>query len=134
MYSRYHGNQDASIQIPENYSGCAFMDTHTPPARHFIPPEGARKMEVATPSITRQEPPAHLAPTDETGGKEDAHREGVASCHALIPNDPPPHTAPSILRGIGFEELLLLGLIVLLSNHESANELVLWLVLLLFVG
>ena len=38
------------------------------------------------------------------------------------------------LQGIGFEELLLLGLIVLLAHNEKGNDIVLWLALLLFSG
>lgn len=37
-------------------------------------------------------------------------------------------------HGLGFEELLLLGLIVLLSSCEQGAEIVLWLALLLFCG
>ena len=40
----------------------------------------------------------------------------------------------SLLHSVGFEELLLLGLILLLAGSEEYSDTVLWLVLLLFCG
>ena len=37
-------------------------------------------------------------------------------------------------HGIGFDEMLLLGLIVLLHGSEQGSDVILWLILLLFMG
>ncbi|MBQ2734229.1 MAG: hypothetical protein IJF33_00200, partial [Clostridia bacterium] len=43
------------------------------------------------------------------------------------------HSFP-LSHGIGFDELLIIGLILLLSRNGQDNDLILWLVLLLFCG
>lgn len=134
MYSRYHGRLDEGIHVPENYSGCAFAEPErTQPS---APP---RQIEVAKPTPTPPPP----EPPEVEKRTEEAERE-TASAHE--------ETRPTAVlspiggflgplgkhfpfsHGMGFEELLLIGLILLLSQSGVDSEVVLWLALLLFCG
>lgn len=151
MYSRYHNRPEGPIQIPENYSGSAFSD------RRFVGNEEKRsdpprRIDVAkpTPSEKTQTPgmappkPILLPPPKE----EPEHRPPSPTEHPEEKEPPAPPALPSALQslfgsrehafpfshGIGFDELLILGLILLLSRSGQDNDLILWLVLLLFCG
>lgn len=135
MYSRYHNSK--AIQIPENYSGCAFSEQKPPtvsakpaPREHFTPPAELRRVEVAKPTLPELS-------------------EAVTEPKRNEPKPPPQKESPvlpvtnlfgglgkalPISNGLGFEELLLLGLILLLSQTEQSSDIVLWLALLLFCG
>jgi len=137
MYSRYHGQSDPSIKIPENYSGCAFSDNHTPPVRHFIPPDSARRMEIAKPTAEKREPRSEAFTQDnapEAPPLPLPAQEASSPAEETLPEKAYNPTPLPFLQGIGFEELLLLGLIVLLAHNEKGNDIVLWLALLLFSG
>ena len=137
MYSRYHGQSDPSIKIPENYSGCAFSENHSPPVRHFIPPDSARRMEIAKPTAEKHEPKSETFTQDNTSEAPPmplSTQETFSSTEETLPEKACNSAPIPFLQGIGFEELLLLGLIVLLSHSEKGNDIVLWLALLLFSG
>ena len=117
MYSRSTKKSDP-VKIPEHYSGCAFSQSaqETPKP---LPSLGVAKPS-APPPREAESPPLH---------------------------DEKPHESPSppalpvlgalggaFRRGIGFEELLLLGLILLLSQTDADSHLSLMLGLLLFCG
>ncbi len=143
MYSRYHNSPSGKIQLPENYSGCAFSERSAErpvprplssteraserPAPRPLPSGDTHRVEIATP--TAPPPPAAsaapLPPPLPTPPLPDP---------APPPAQKPLVGAPTLLQGLGFEELLLLGLIVLLASGEQHSDIVLWLVLLLFCG
>ena len=146
MYSRYHNPSGKTVQIPDNYSGCAFAEpkvhvvSEKSPAHreHFTPPTDVRRVEVAKPTLP--DPAPTLMPISQTPPqKESKPKEAPA-------NQSQPPTLPAsglfgnlgkhlpLSQGLGFEELLLLGLILLLSQTEQSSDIVLWLALLLFCG
>ncbi len=107
MYSRPHKHSESPIHLPENYSGCAFSasdEDHLPPP----PPVPHPVMEAP--------PPPEFKPQEPT-------KSDVTSLFAR---------PLSLLEGLHFEELLLIGLILLLARSDQGNDLILWLALLLF--
>ena len=105
MYSRYPKSSQSSIHIPDHYSGCAFYNT---PTQEASPPSIA-EAPPSTQAIEGNEPKSYAPLSNPFGG------------------------AFGFLRGgLGFEELLLIGLILLLSHSEQENDTILWLALLLF--
>lgn len=139
MYSRFQNRPEEGIRIPEHYSGCAFSSVTPSPERAKEEGERyrSRPMEARKPPTpTKAPPPALLLPPREMA--EDAERNA--------PKAPPPPERPAarlfgdlgkafpFSHGIGFDELLLLGLILLLAQSEKDHETLLWLALLLFCG
>ncbi len=133
MYSRYHDRNGAPLRVPEHYSGYAFSKGANPNVEQ--PP---RRMDIAKPTPPPVPPQSTMPPPP---------RPALPPPHEAPLHEQPPHlptpapTAPLQLagiplfsHGIGFEELLLLGLIVLLWGTEGGSDMVLWLVLLLFLG
>ncbi len=119
MYSRYHDRNEAPLRVPEHYSGYAFSRTPKP-----APEPHLGRMDIAKPTPPPMPAPPRpaLPPPVETPPK---------------PAPAPPMQIagiPLLSHGIGFEELLLLGLIVLLLGTEGGSDMILWLVLLLFLG
>lgn len=106
MYSRFPRHSERPIQIPEHYSGCAFSDSE--PIKSPPPPE----------------PP----PT--------THNESHSEAPPPKPRDELPALFGNSLSlfgsGLHFEELLIIGLILLLSQTEQKSDVILWLALLLF--
>ena len=180
MYSRYHDRPERSIQIPENYSGCAFSETGVPIDAPQRGTSGTHRIDVGKPSpretaesVTPSErpiapppprqillppPSAHEEAHDAPESSRSDRGETPDAVPASIGGEPTekkpggPHPAsrdlPSPFRnlfgrmgsafpfshGIGFDELLILGLILLLARNDSDSDLILWLVLLLFCG
>ncbi len=121
MYSRFSGKNE-SVKLPEHYSGCAFTPQQpAPPPRpaHF----GVGK---PTPPPPPEEPPEEPA-KDELPREEAPTTAPVMRLGNLGLSFPFSH-------GIGFEELLILGLILLLSQNGGERDVVLVLALLLFCG
>ncbi len=110
MYSR-PPRRDNSMRVPENYSGNAFSER---PAD--LPP---RYLDVATP-------------------KREEYHPREEHCAPPLPPPPPPHdphphpTLPAI--GLSFDQLLILGLILLLAREENQNDTVICLALLLLAA
>lgn len=137
MYSRFPPERrEKPIRLPENYSGCAFsanspVPPHVPPS---VPQEHSSDR-------SEQECMQH-----EDAPQKELHENGHAE--QIAPPPPAPQSngmAPdrlpsrlfgghglSIPIGLSFDELLLIGLILLLSHSENDSDMVLWLVLLLF--
>ena len=151
MYSRYSNRPAKHIQIPEHYSGCAFSES----PREDAP---ARFLEVAKPTPRESEgtwseensalsaplpppiqeeatPHAPLSNEDDTApppAKE-------ASAHPALPAPfqslfGPLGSALPFSKGLDFDQLLILGLILLLLHNEQDADIVLWLGLLLLCG
>ena len=132
MYSRYHGDAEREIRVPENYGGSVFADA--PRDTTWTAPP--RSLEVAKPSPPSPEPPR---PSVGDPVAKDAPRaaepESVAT--AVVPKDeirPRFLNRLRLFESFGFEELLLLGLILLLSESGADTETLLWLGLLLLAG
>ncbi len=143
MYSRYDRPREP-VKLPENYGGCAFSE------RSDRPSEPPRRIDIAKPTPPPEVPEAALAlprPVFLPAGKEaEEHTEPPKADLRLQKEEPPAceegATGRSILsglgfpfsHGIGFDELLLIGMTVLLSGSEQAPDIHLWLLLLLFMG
>ncbi len=152
MYSRYHNRSDRPLRLPENYGGSAFSTdqgkgTGTPGqisvAKPTPPPEHAPSSGMPPPPR-----PVLIPPSREEsallGKKDDSPPPPKPPAspqkhdtHALDPLKGLlgglGHSFP-FAHGIGFDELLILGLILLLSRNEADSDLILWLALLLFCG
>lgn len=123
MYSRFPGRRDREsepIRVPKHYSGCVFVpqepthreDTESKPR----PSPPSPSMEAALPPPIPQEPITPVPSVEEK-----------AVTTSLLSG-----FSPSFLEGLGFEELLLVGLILLLARSDQESDIVLWLALLLF--
>ena len=127
MYSRSSvGREDGTFRIPDGYRGNAFSPIAPPPPAEIEPPippsakeespldkdetEDEEILPVSAPPKTEPKPPSPLA--------------------ALLP--PKPSGAKGLLGDIGLEELLILGVILLVSQSETDDDVLLFLLLLLF--
>ena len=139
MYSRAKDRSKAPIRLPDHYSGWAFKDIppadngEAPPMPHSAPPDAIPIEQ------TRDVPPCEpTSPPCESAAK---------SCQAPSKSQAPPaflQPFESIFgkvgnsfpfsHGLGFDELLLLGLIVLLAHNDHDPDILLLLGLLLFCG
>ena len=131
MYSRYHGRQDGSIELPRDYGGIAFSSERVSPE-----PTGGGRIEVARPTAHESVEEPHAPPPRAAENEGDARE---AAPKPSLPTALPKGLLPMgkgfpIAHGIGFEEFLILGLMLLLSQSDVGSETVLWLCLLLFCG
>lgn len=122
MYSRTSsGREVGGYRIPEGYRGNAFSPINptteevTPaPIEPELPPAEAEGPEQSLPvSLPQKSEPRALSP--------------LAS---LLP--PKPSGTKGLLGDIGLEELLILGVILLVSQSETDDDILLFLILLLF--
>ena len=110
MYSRSTNRPKPPVRIPEHYSGVAF-------SQGFSEGDAPRFLEIGKPSpVPEGMPQAHEPPRQEAP-------------HALLPIPVPKSATP--LKGLDFDQLLILGLILLLWGNERDGDVVLWLALLL---
>lgn len=122
MYSRSQNRRDPTLRVPENYSGCAFSENKNAD----LPP---RFLEVAKPTQEKESvlfPPPPPPPPVEKHLEREKQRT-----QALLPIK---KGGFSFAGGLDFDQLLILGLILLLSRGEEGNDIVLWLALLLLCG
>ena len=120
MYSRFSHRKDPSVKIPDHYSGCAFSPTS--------PDEPTRFLEVAKP--TPQEHATRYAEPPLPLPDEDVCREETPTPPPL----PTVHPRHFLTDELDFDQLLILGLILLLWGNERDGDVVLWLGLLLLWG
>ena len=111
MYSRPHRQSEQPIHVPENYSGCAFSPSTDDRVQNLTP----------TPNIVAEVPPPPKE--KELPKPQNSIKTDVTSLFSGPLN---------MLGGIRFEELLLIGLIILLARTEQGSDVILWLALLLF--
>ena len=113
MYSRFPRPSERPVRLPEHYSGCAF----------------------AAPQPAPEAPPQPRVPDRPAPPGPEARTDAGPACPA------PPPLSLSLLAGkdgkprpggLGFDELLLLGLILLLAHTGQSSDVILWLALLLF--
>ena len=103
MYSRFPKPSDRPIRLPEHYSGCAFSEAEPNP--HAPPPPSP------CPQKEREDSPSCM-------------KREITSMFGRSLN--------LFSGGLQFEELLLIGLILLLARSEQESDVILWLALLLF--
>lgn len=122
MYSRSSTGRSEGYRIPEGYRGNAFSPPQAePPFSDILPvPE---EPVTQTENIPNEESlPASLPPKNEP--------KVPSPLAALLP--PKPTGVGGLLGDIGLEELLILGIILLLSQSETEDDILLFLILLLF--
>lgn len=158
MYSRYPGRSDRPIRLPEHYSGCAFPPTSAYPARPSDDPpisvpftpasaqptqEAEQEKKAAQTSAAHDEP---VSPAQEPRVPPHEAKEGASPVSQ--PEEPKALPVsggaaegirslfsgkfPAFPGGMSFDELLIIGLILLLSHSEQDSDIILWLALLLF--
>ena len=134
MYSRYE-KPGKDLRIPAQYSGCAFVEkkpqteAYLPPRRPLPPPVRAKIPKVDPPPVAPPPPPPPPIPLPPPPDKEEKHLNSLPhGLSALVGGGFP------FGHGIGFEELLIMGLILLISQGENASDTVFWLTLLLLCG
>ena len=113
-----------------------------PPRPILLPPPSTHEETRDLPepsSIDREEERGETIQTSV--GHKSTEKRGADPHHE--PHEPPSSlhnlfgrmgSAFPFSHGIGFDELLILGLILLLARSDSDSDLILWLVLLLFCG
>ena len=155
MYSRYSDRPDKGIQVPEHYSGCAFSGyrTDASPARHLgvakptpvspTPPDTPERDRPPTPLPLPDPPPRGPAPSQDPPRDQDAVK--------ILEPPPKPHSAKELplpfghlfshlgksmpfSNGLDFDQLLILGLILLFLKNDQDSDVILWLGLLLLCG
>ena len=109
MYSRFSQGESGRVKLPPHYSGSAF------------PREGTR-MPPATVTEERRQMDEPLQGCQET------QPSTADTMHHL--QTKPFWERPS--TGWGFDELLILGALLLLADAGEDREILLWLILLLF--
>lgn len=131
MYSRYPNYRFAGgVRVPENYSGNAFK---------------AAEIKEDPPAAKAEYAAAHLGEVDATqesraGEKLEQARAADASGAELpaLKGFKAPALKFNVGKlfsgNVGFEELLIIGLILLMSQSESDDGIILLLIILLFVG
>ena len=161
MYSRFP--ERPPIRVPEHYSGCAFTERKDAryAAQDLPPKQPPAGLEIGKPTAPPQKPTSQ--PTQEFLLPPPVAKAPPDRCTPPAPppsteseppkdNPPPPPPPPPAMQtfqnlfghlgnafpfshGIGFDELLILSLILLLSrNGEQDSDLILLLGLLLFCG
>lgn len=145
MYSRYHPTPKKPIVLPKGYSGCAFSESKSEKATSL--PNDSPRVEIGkpTPSVVQStipapkphgenSPPLPPPPSDPPATSHAEHTPPALQEIPILGKLMDPQKSFPFGHGLGFEELLLLGLILLLSHTEENSDVVLWLALLLFCG
>ena len=113
MYVRPQGYRyPEGVRLPKNYGGSAFSEQSRPE-------EPAEAEEAAVVKDKSADPPL-----SSTEGE---------SAEALLYREDKRGTSSLGLRGLGSEELLLFALILLLSDSDIGDDLILFLILLFFI-
>lgn len=126
MYVKPKSRQIRGVYVPENYNGTTFTE---PPAESMLAEQDAQNLQ-------------ELPDTAERAiASERTPEQGPAGLPEAIPAATPPEKPPALFAGLGglrSDDLLLLGLILLLSRSEGdgkqAAEILPMLALLLFLG
>ncbi|MBO5682376.1 MAG: hypothetical protein J6S10_00195 [Clostridia bacterium] len=126
MYARYPNYRFGGIKIPENYSGNAFRDE----TEERLADSPASKEEEVSPAQkdTQPEASAPLGESTPTALSHSSERRRSAPFGFNF------DLGRLFSGGFGFEELLILAVILLVSQNEAQRDLVLLLAILLFVG
>ena len=120
MYSKSNYRERSDIVIPENYSGNAFFGSSIPDPVEELPSVAE---EADAPSGIKQS--TAVSTTEPIKGK-------ATQSSFLASLMPPKVSHASGLFNIGLEELLIIGVLILLSQGDSDDDILLLLFLLLF--
>ena len=129
MYSRYPNYRFGGIKIPENYSGNAFSEPLEKVTEQGAEAEMSAEMEEHTEIMG--------APAASVSDKSDTEESLSAALLQRKKRSPFGfnfNLGRLFSGGFGFEELLLIAIILLVSQNDSGDDLILFLALLLFVG
>ena len=136
MYSRRSGRSPIPAHMPEHYSGWAFRPSDGPK-----PPEPPEKPHRENDRKDPPGPPRGPLPPPFLPPPRKEPPEGPAEQGERLPPPFPPALKNLFGRndwlrtsGLGFDEMLLIGLILLLGGNGEDNELPLLLALLLLCG
>ncbi len=149
MYSRSKDRPNEIPRLPKHYSGCAFSQPYkvpatpipTPPPTKSATPlypqaqDACPQEPCQTPIEPRREPPCTevtpLPPAADCPPPPPLREKLPASLGGLFGNL---GLSFPFSHGIGFDELLIIGLMILLSHSEQESDILLFLGLLLFCG
>ena len=119
MYSKANYRDKDDIIIPENYRGNAFSGRIVAEQTPEVPTEEIPEAVSEEPGVTPKDPPVPATKP--------------ASNSFLSSLLPPKVSNPSgILSNIGLEEMLIVGVLILLSQSDTDDDILLLLFLLLF--
>ncbi len=147
MYARQppEGRPPRNLRIPRNYSGNAFVREDTVPAAagtatdEEMPPVTPAEPSLATASEAEAvSAEAHTADTESAPPSDTDPAPADKAAAKLFPSPGFRLDFGRLFRkdrgfGLGTEELLLLGLILLVSQSDTKDDLIFLLLLLLFV-
>ena len=126
MYTRIpSGRYPRGMRVPENYGGSAFRPLPSEPPPEEEPPQ-APVTERAAPSPIRHEPPHARSDDPSPEAPPEPHVPAGRFSFGL----------PFFRRdntGVDFEDLLLIGLILLVAQEGKNDDLIWLLVLLLLI-
>ena len=119
MYSKANYRNKDDIIIPENYSGNAFS---------------GRIVAEQIPDITTEDAPQTVSKEQKVAPKDSPVSSAKPSSISFFSSLLPPKVSnPSgILNNIGLEEMLIVGVLILLSQSDTDDDILLLLFLLLF--
>ena len=142
-YTRYDSYPQA-IKVPRNYSGNAFSEDfvrENTDEREVGEQKSAEALpradvvESATEEKRADMPAWQGTPSDEESTKEESEECPAApKKRSLLGSGGFSFDLGKLFGGIGFEELLIVGLILLLSQNEGNEDVILLLILLFFIG
>ena len=122
MYSKANFRTNEEIIIPENYKGNAFF------GRPLETPDEENSLVEAIAEENTEQNAVALNTIDEPKPHQDKKTNSL-----LAPFIPPKVSNPSgFLNNVGLEELLILGVLILLSQSDADDDILLLLFLLLF--
>ena len=121
MYTRSPtSDRSRDLHIPRNYSGNAFAPPQAPPQEEI---EEVMGVEETTIPADAPSPPS----------AEESSPEQAAPAAKLFPSLGISSRISRLFGNLGTEELLILGVILLLAGNEGIDDLLLLLILLLFI-
>lgn len=138
-YTRYE-NYPQTIKVPQNYSGNAFGDDFIRESEDHIP-DDREHLEVSGEELALAE--EEIIETIEESNRESDNTEkqkeseecsAVPKKRSLFGNAGFGFDLGKLFGGIGFEELLIIGLIFLIAQSEGDEDMILLLILLFFIN
>ncbi len=151
MYSRpVRGRFPEDLHVPENYSGNAFREPPFAEETDFPPFVNDMRRQTGKPEAEKSEHHGKREPEDEDCGCR-SRSQTCGNC-SEVPCILPPRSddcgkkkpfpsagfkidmAKFFNHGIGFEEILIIGLILLIAGGDNSDDILILLALLLFIG
>ncbi len=127
MYARYPNYRfGGGIKIPENYSGNAFSNEATAPEPDPVEVNSEPSEEADNTPVAAMDKNDESIETSLFRGGEKRRRASPFGFRFDL--------GRLFSGGFGFEELLILAIILLVSQNEAQDDLILFLAILLFIG